>query len=111
MTDAMLDLFPYVGSLEFHAALSDKVDMMIVTRTCTTSVCSERKLVFNQLNVSSCLVYDNVKHTMLTNQIDYSKLPTNPTVDLCFLLDPLVATGGTACAALQMLRDWGLPSK
>jgi len=39
----------------------------------------------------------------------YSKLPNEPTVDICYLLDPLVATGGTACAALQMLLDWGLP--
>jgi len=38
----------------------------------------------------------------------YSKLPTNPTADLCFLLDPLIATGGTACAALHMLLDWGV---
>lgn len=42
--------------------------------------------------------------------VDYSKLPTTVTVDQCFLLDPLIATGGTACAALQMLIDWGLPS-
>ncbi|KAF8529077.1 uracil phosphoribosyltransferase-domain-containing protein [Hysterangium stoloniferum] len=41
----------------------------------------------------------------------YSKLPPNPTVDLCFLLDPLVATGGTACAALNMLIDWGISIK
>lgn len=39
----------------------------------------------------------------------YSKLPPNPTVDICFLLDPLIATGGTACAALTMLLDWGIP--
>ena len=44
-------------------------------------------------------------------RIDYSKLPSDVTVNLCYLLDPLVATGGTAIAALQMLLDWGLPSK
>ncbi|KAF8843194.1 PRTase-like protein [Paxillus ammoniavirescens] len=38
----------------------------------------------------------------------YSKLPPVPTVDTVFLLDPLVATGGTACAALTMLLDWGI---
>lgn len=42
---------------------------------------------------------------------DYSKLPSQVTVDVCYLLDPLIATGGTACAALQMLLDWGLPSE
>ena len=42
---------------------------------------------------------------------DYSKLPRNPTVDLCFLLDPLVASGGTSCAAINMILDWGIPSK
>ncbi|KAI6034336.1 uracil phosphoribosyltransferase-domain-containing protein [Pisolithus microcarpus] len=41
--------------------------------------------------------------------VDYSKLPSVPNVDICFLLDPLVATGGTACAALSMLLDWGIP--
>jgi len=39
----------------------------------------------------------------------YSKLPSFPPVDAVFLLDPLVATGGTACAALTMLLDWGIP--
>ena len=42
---------------------------------------------------------------------DYSRLPSTPDVDICFLLDPLVATGGTACAALTMLVDWGIPCK
>ncbi|KAK7695532.1 hypothetical protein QCA50_000168 [Cerrena zonata] len=39
----------------------------------------------------------------------YSKLPSVPPVDTVFLLDPLVATGGTAIAALHMLLDWGIP--
>ncbi|CDO74617.1 hypothetical protein BN946_scf184325.g4 [Trametes cinnabarina] len=39
----------------------------------------------------------------------YSKLPANPTVEQVFLLDPLIATGGTACAALNMITEWGIP--
>ncbi|KIO33957.1 hypothetical protein M407DRAFT_17221 [Tulasnella calospora MUT 4182] len=39
----------------------------------------------------------------------YSKLPANPTVDLVYLLDPLIATAGTAIAALTMILDWGIP--
>ncbi|KAF8665797.1 hypothetical protein AX16_000242 [Volvariella volvacea WC 439] len=39
----------------------------------------------------------------------YSKLPPNPPVDQVFLLDPLIATGGTARAALGMIVDWGIP--
>ncbi|KAJ6509908.1 armadillo/beta-catenin/plakoglobin [Mycena vitilis] len=39
----------------------------------------------------------------------YSKLPPSPPIDLVFLLDPLIATGGTACAALSMITDWGMP--
>ncbi|KAH8830748.1 uracil phosphoribosyltransferase-domain-containing protein [Flagelloscypha sp. PMI_526] len=41
----------------------------------------------------------------------YSKLPSEPSVDSIFLLDPLIATGGTACAAMSMLVDWGIPVK
>ncbi|KAI0723059.1 armadillo/beta-catenin/plakoglobin [Earliella scabrosa] len=39
----------------------------------------------------------------------YAKLPPNPTVDQLFLLDPLIATGGTACAAMNMITEWGVP--
>ena len=28
---------------------------------------------------------------------------------MVFLLDPLIATGGTAIAAIHMLTDWGVP--
>ena len=42
---------------------------------------------------------------------DYSKLPSVPPVELVYLLDPLIATGGTACAAMHMILDWGVPGK
>ncbi|KAG8935157.1 hypothetical protein FRC02_008508 [Tulasnella sp. 418] len=41
----------------------------------------------------------------------YSKLPREPTVDLVYILDPLIATAGTAIAALNMIIDWGIPIK
>jgi len=40
----------------------------------------------------------------------YNKLPKQPNVDQVFLLDPLIATGGTVCAALHMIKDWGYPT-
>jgi len=39
----------------------------------------------------------------------YSKLPSTPTIDMVYLLDPLIATGGTATAAIGMITDWGVP--
>lgn len=40
----------------------------------------------------------------------YSKLPSNlnERVDIVYLLDPVVATGGTACAAVAMLQGTSL---
>ena len=43
--------------------------------------------------------------------LDYSKLPPSPPIDHVILLDPLIATGGTACAALAMIEDWGIPGE
>ncbi|KAE8209736.1 hypothetical protein CF327_g6315 [Tilletia walkeri] len=40
----------------------------------------------------------------------YSKLPATPTVDRVLIVDPLVATGGTAIACVQMIQDWGIPA-
>ncbi len=37
----------------------------------------------------------------------YSKLPVAPTVDVCLILDPMLATGGTAVAATDLLKKWG----
>jgi len=38
----------------------------------------------------------------------YNKLPTDPTVQLCLILDPMLATGGSAIAAVDVLKRWGV---
>jgi len=37
----------------------------------------------------------------------YNKLPTDPTVQVCLVLDPMLATGGSAIATVDILKDWG----
>ncbi len=37
----------------------------------------------------------------------YARLPVSPTVDLCLVLDPMLATGGSAAAAVDILKKWG----
>jgi uracil phosphoribosyltransferase len=38
----------------------------------------------------------------------YNKLPVAPTVELCLVLDPMLATGGSAIAAVDVLKRWGV---
>ncbi|HEY7827659.1 MAG TPA: uracil phosphoribosyltransferase [Candidatus Limnocylindrales bacterium] len=37
----------------------------------------------------------------------YNKLPDSATVDLCLILDPMLATGGSSTAAIEVLKRWG----
>lgn len=37
----------------------------------------------------------------------YNKLPVQPRVQLCLVLDPMLATGGSAVAAADILKRWG----
>ena len=37
----------------------------------------------------------------------YNKLPDAASVDLCLILDPMLATGGSATAAIEVLKRWG----
>lgn len=37
----------------------------------------------------------------------YNKLPTEPTVGVCLILDPMLATGGSATATVEVLKRWG----
>lgn len=38
----------------------------------------------------------------------YNKLPTEPTVQVCLVLDPMLATGGSAVATIDILKRWGV---
>jgi len=38
----------------------------------------------------------------------YNKLPTEPTVNVCLVLDPMLATGGSAVATIDILKNWGV---
>jgi uracil phosphoribosyltransferase len=38
----------------------------------------------------------------------YNKLPEDPTVQVCLVLDPMLATGGSAVAAVETLKSWGV---
>ena len=39
----------------------------------------------------------------------YNKLPDAATVQVCLILDPMLATGGSATAAISTLKAWGAP--
>lgn len=38
----------------------------------------------------------------------YNKLPVEPTVSVCLVLDPMLATGGSAVATVDVLKRWGV---
>jgi len=71
-------------------------------------VSTEIRSLFSLLNVCKHRFGGSCADPICT---DYSKLPANPPIDQIYLLDPLIATGGTACAALQMIVEWGIQSE
>ena len=38
----------------------------------------------------------------------YNKLPIEPRVSVCLILDPMLATGGSAVATVDILKNWGV---
>jgi uracil phosphoribosyltransferase len=38
----------------------------------------------------------------------YNRLPVAPTVAVCLILDPMLATGGSAVATVDILKEWGV---
>lgn len=38
----------------------------------------------------------------------YNRLPIAPTVAVCLILDPMLATGGSAVATVDILKNWGV---
>src|SRR5690242_11947290 len=48
---------------------------------------------------------DHTTHQPVTY---YNKLPPAPNVDVGFVVDPMLATGGSASATVAILKQWGL---
>jgi uracil phosphoribosyltransferase len=46
-------------------------------------------------------------HETLQPVTYYNKLPPSPSIDLSLVLDPMLATGGSAIAAINILKQWG----
>jgi uracil phosphoribosyltransferase len=38
----------------------------------------------------------------------YNRLPVEPTVSVCLILDPMLASGGSAVATVDILKQWGV---
>jgi uracil phosphoribosyltransferase len=46
-------------------------------------------------------------HQTLEPVTYYNKLPSKPDIDLSIILDPMLATGGSAVASVDILKRWG----
>ncbi len=46
-------------------------------------------------------------HETLRPVTYYNKLPAEPDIDLSMIVDPMLATGGSAVAAVDILKNWG----
>ena len=46
-------------------------------------------------------------HATLQPVSYYNKLPDHATTDICLVLDPMLATGGSAIATISILKNWG----
>jgi uracil phosphoribosyltransferase len=51
------------------------------------------------------LYRDHSTHQPITY---YNKLPAEPNIDVGLVVDPMLATGGSASAAVTILKNWGL---
>ncbi|HQR08323.1 MAG TPA: uracil phosphoribosyltransferase [Gemmatales bacterium] len=47
-------------------------------------------------------------HETLEPVTYYNKLPAEPRIELAIVLDPMLATGGSAIASLDLLKRWGV---
>ena len=124
MTDALLDLFPYVPFLSRRAGPTAVARIVAPDvphhPTQTSPRVPPRHLQGEGVAAARRMYVPHSESRSGARQLcgsrerrgtDYSKLPPNPTVEQVFLLDPLIATGGTACAAMNMIVEWGIPGE
>jgi uracil phosphoribosyltransferase len=92
-------LAPYAG-----ARLKDKVGLVPVLRAGIGMVEAALELMPEAQVWHIGLFRD--EHTLRPIEY-YNKLPSLATVQVCLVLDPMLATGGSATATVDILKKWG----
>lgn len=99
-TEVQTPLAKTVGSV-----LNDKIGLVPILRAGLGMVEGFFELVPNSEVWHIGLYRD--EHTLKPVEY-YNKLPTEPTVSMCLILDPMLATGGSATATVDVLKRWGV---
>ncbi|KAJ2746364.1 hypothetical protein GGI20_001424 [Coemansia sp. BCRC 34301] len=113
MYEATLDL-PLAPTTEEHSPVGTYMGQKIAVRQALVPILRSG---LSLLSAASDLLHDaEVRHLGLFREEStlqpveyYNKLPRQCNVDECFVLDPMIATGGTAEAAIEILKGWGVP--
>ena len=92
-------LAPYIG-----ARLKEKVGLVPVLRAGIGMVEAALELMPEAQVWHIGLFRD--EHTLRPISY-YNKLPSSATVQVCLVLDPMLATGGSATATVDILKKWG----
>ncbi|CAO1614306.1 unnamed protein product [Sympodiomycopsis kandeliae] len=87
--------------------ISDRIGIVPILRAGLGMVSS----TLNLLPISTSVLHIGLFREKISLQpVEYySKLPSVPNVSQILILDPLIATGGTAIACINMIIDWGIP--
>jgi len=84
--------------------LSEKVGLVPILRAGLGMVSGFRELM-PRAQVWHLGLYRN-EHTLQPVEY-YNRLPERATVQACLVLDPMLATGGSAIGAVRILKGWG----
>ncbi len=106
LADARLRAFPVTTPMEdtIGAELADRIGLVPILRAGLGMVDAMLELMPTAQVWHLGLFRD--EHTLRPVEY-YNKLPDSATVDLCLILDPMLATGGSATAAIEVLKRWG----
>jgi uracil phosphoribosyltransferase len=85
-------------------AISDRIGLMPILRA-GLGMCDAVLELLPEARVWHLGLYRD--HETLQPVTYYNKLPPDPAIDLSLVLDPMLATGGSAIAAITILKRWG----
>jgi uracil phosphoribosyltransferase len=98
-SDVQTPLAPYSGQ-----CVADRIGIMPILRA-GLGMAEAVVEVLPEVGVWHLGLYRD--HDTLQPVTYYNKLPPTPSIDLCFILDPMLATGGSTRAAVRILKKWG----